>query len=419
MKYSELIISIFFVIISLSAYGKGSETEWITDNTTRIIGQTFSAPAAQQLVMMIPSRQGFDQGYESLADQLSAQGVDVWQPDWFGSYLQIPSETNLNSVPLTDMVDLLTQASKQGKTVHIMAFGRGAPLALNAWRAWQQQQPNNTKRGGLILISPNLVSRTPDPGESAEYLAVVRAMDAPIWIFQPQHSPYHGTASTLSSALAEGGASVWLKTLVNMRDRFFYRPDANRAEQSYAPLFANEVAQALTLLSHDKQARRWQPLPDSGAKHKSSANTGKLLAVQGQALPIQLMDVQGKQQQLADLKGKVVLINFWASWCPPCVHEMPSMQRLLDAEEKNGFALVAVNLGESQEAINAFAQQHKLNFPIWLDQTQSTANAWKVFAYPTSYLIDRDGKLRYAITGGADWMDNTLHTAVIELLQDQ
>lgn len=419
MKYLELIISIFLVIISLSAHSKGSETEWIADNNTRIIGQTFSAPAAQQLVMMIPSRQGFEQGYEALADQLVAQGIEVWQPDWFGSYLQIPSETNLNNVPLADVVDLLAQASKQEKTVHVMAFGRGAPLALNAWRAWQQQQPNNTRRGGLVLISPNLVSRTPDPGETAEYLAVVHAIDAPISIFQPQHSPYHTSVTTLSNTLAEGGASVWLKTLVDMRDRFFYRPDANLAEQAYAPHFARDVAQTLNLLSHDKQARAWQPLPNSGAKHKSSANTGKLLTVKGDAPPIQLVDVQGSSQQLSDLKGKVVLINFWASWCPPCVHEMPSMQRLLNAEAKNGFALVAVNLGESQEAINAFAQQHKLNFPIWLDQTHSTANTWKVFAYPTSYLVDRHGRLRYAITGGADWMDDSLHTAVTELLQDQ
>jgi len=294
MTILQRISSVLILFLSLAANGKSIETEWLASSNARIMGQVFSAPEAQQLVIMIPSRQGFEQGYEGLAEQLVAQGVEVWQPDWFGSYLQIPSETNLNSVPLADVVDLLAQASKQEKTVHLMAFGRGAPLALNAWRTWQQQQPNITRRGGLVLISPNLVSRTPDPGETAEYLAVVHAIDAPISIFQPQHSPYHTSVTTLSNILAEGGASVWLKTLVNMRDRFFYRPDANATEQAYAPHFARDVAQTLILMRHDKQARTWQPLPNSGAKHKSSANTGKLLVVKGDAPPIQLVDVQGR-----------------------------------------------------------------------------------------------------------------------------
>lgn len=416
MKIHIQLITSLLLIVYYATPSYAAEMEWVTSNNTHLIGQAFSAPSSQHLVVMIPSRQGFEAGYEQLAQQLVAQNVSVWQPDWFGSYLQIPSESNLNHLPLADMVDLLIQASKQGKKVHIMAFGRGAPIALNAWRAWQQQQPNNNQRGGLVLISPNLVSRTPDPGEAAEYLAVARATDAPVWIFQPQRSPYHPTLSTLARTLEEGGASVWLKTLVDMRDRFFYRADANGAEQAYAPHFAPEVANALALLAQDKQPHSWHPLPNHGAKEKTNANTGRLLSVQGTAGQIQLPDTAGKQQQLSALKGKVVLVNFWASWCPPCVHEMPSMQRLLAAEADKGFALVAVNLGESPEAIRAFAQQYQLSFPIWLDETQATAKSWKVFAYPTSYLIDRQGNLRYAITGGADWMNAELHDKVRELL---
>lgn len=415
MIRTQLMASLLMMISYVSS-SHATDTEWVTRSNVHLVGQAFAAPAAQHLVVMIPSREGFDLGYENLAKQLVTQNVTVWQPDWFGSYLQIPSETNLNNIPVTDVVDLLIQASQQGKKVHIMAFGRGAPLALNAWRAWQQQAPNNQQRAGLVLISPNLLSRTPDPGETAEYLAVVRATDAPVWIFQPQRSPYHITLADLARTLEEGGASVWFKTLVDMRDRFFYRADANGAEQAYAPHFAPEVARALALLAQDKQSRHWHPLPNQGAKEKMSANTGKLLAVQGEAGVIQLPDMTGKQQQLSSLKGKVVLVNFWASWCPPCVHEMPSMQRLLSAEADKGLALVAVNLGESPEAIRAFAQQHQLRFPIWLDETQATAKSWHVFAYPTSYLIDRQGNLRYAITGGADWMDPSLHDKVSELL---
>lgn len=418
---------LFITLLMLSKWlllqptlASGVETQWQLQTTGQtLLGRTYPIEKPKELVIMIPSRQGFDQGYEQLAQALTQLNITVWQPDWFASYDQAPSETALNNVPVQDVAALLALAAARAERVYLMAFGRGAPLALSAWREWQRQQSDQSKQSGIILVSPNLVSKTPDPGQVAEYLSITEAMDAPIWIFQPSLSPYYSGLSKLSAQLEKGGSSVWLRPLIGMRDRFFYRPDANQYEQEYAPNFARHITQAMRLLVTQHQPRQWQALPKNGTEHKQKSNTGKLLPLNDQTTPtLTLTDLSKKQHSLAALKGQVVLLNFWASWCPPCVHEMPSMQKLFDAEKSNGLTVIAVNLGESAESIQVFAKTHQLHFPIWLDETQSSTQTWKVFAYPTSFLIDKQGRIRYALTGGADWFSPELRQTVQQLLNE-
>lgn len=123
----------------------------------------------------------------------------------------------------------------------------------------------------------------------------------------------------------------------------------------------------------------------------------------GETPALALPDLAGKHQDLARLRGRVVLINFWASWCPPCVHEMPSMQRLAHRWRDKPFALVAVNMGEDAKTVRAFVDKLKLDFPIWLDRDGAALKRWKVFAFPTSFVLDRHGRIRYALYGALDW----------------
>ena len=114
-------------------------------------------------------------------------------------------------------------------------------------------------------------------------------------------------------------------------------------------------------------------------------------------------DAGGKDRTLADWKGKVVLVNFWATWCPPCVEEIPSLNRLHERLAPRGFEVLAVDVGDTREQIAAFMRERPVSFPVLLDGTGETFKRWKAYAFPTSLLLDRQHRVRYAVYGALAW----------------
>jgi peroxiredoxin len=106
---------------------------------------------------------------------------------------------------------------------------------------------------------------------------------------------------------------------------------------------------------------------------------------------------------LSDLEGRVVLVNFWATWCEPCESEMPAMERLYRALEKDEFELVAVSIDAERGAVVAFQEQYRLSFPIVLDRDQSVYNAYQTMGVPESLLIDRQGRVVERYVGPKEW----------------
>ena len=124
------------------------------------------------------------------------------------------------------------------------------------------------------------------------------------------------------------------------------------------------------------------------------------------ATPLQLPDIQGKMHALSDYKGKVVLVNFWATWCPPCRAEMPSMQRLKQHMAGKPFAILAIDMGETEAEVRSFLHEMKsanIDFTILLDKEGKELKTWKISVFPTSFVIDADGKLRYSLLGATEW----------------
>lgn len=123
----------------------------------------------------------------------------------------------------------------------------------------------------------------------------------------------------------------------------------------------------------------------------------------GATPPLALKDLNGKTQDLKAYRGKVVLINFWATWCPPCRAEMPSMQRLKVKMAGKPFVILAVDMGETEPQVKAYIREIKTDFSVLLDKDGRALKAWKVFAFPTSYVVDGQGKIRYALYGASEW----------------
>lgn len=113
----------------------------------------------------------------------------------------------------------------------------------------------------------------------------------------------------------------------------------------------------------------------------------------------ELAQLGGDYLSLADLQGKVVLINFWATWCTPCRAEMPEMQRVYDRYKDEGFEVVAINLQESEVTVKGFVNQLGLTYPIVYDITGEVFDNYLVRPLPTSYFLDREGIIRFKFVG--------------------
>jgi thiol-disulfide isomerase/thioredoxin len=135
---------------------------------------------------------------------------------------------------------------------------------------------------------------------------------------------------------------------------------------------------------------------------------------------LKLKDLDGKLYDLAQLKGQVVLVNFWATWCPPCRREMPSMESLAHGLKGESFTVLAVNVGENPDTIDAFTSQFnsRLHVPILLDTDSTTLQDWDVKGLPTSFLINKQGNIVASAIGGRDFDHPDIARAVRALLKD-
>jgi len=128
-----------------------------------------------------------------------------------------------------------------------------------------------------------------------------------------------------------------------------------------------------------------------------------------------LADLDGNTHALEDYRGHVVLVNFWGSWCPPCVREMPSLQRLHESMAGRPFTVLAVNVRQTRPTVTRFAERLGLAFTVLLDPWGTTYKTWKVRVFPSSFLLDPTGQIRYTVVGELEW-DDAETVRVIESL---
>jgi peroxiredoxin len=130
------------------------------------------------------------------------------------------------------------------------------------------------------------------------------------------------------------------------------------------------------------------------------------------AADFQLVDREGKVWRLSDLRGKPLLINFWATWCPPCRREMPSMERAWQQLQQEGIWLLAVNVGEDPATVREFVTRYPVSFPILFDRNSRVSEAWQVPGLPVTWLVDSEGRLVYRAIGHREWDDPALLAAL-------
>jgi thiol-disulfide isomerase/thioredoxin len=137
-----------------------------------------------------------------------------------------------------------------------------------------------------------------------------------------------------------------------------------------------------------------------------TAGAGELPPYAGDPVPppLRLQDLDGASHDLGSLRGKVVVVNFWASWCAPCRQEMPSLWRMQKALRNPALAVVAVNVGDSKQLVRAVLPElMQRDFLVLLDPSRVAYRAWRIRAFPATYVIDTRGRIRYLWYGARQW----------------
>jgi thiol-disulfide isomerase/thioredoxin len=381
-------------------------------------------PDDQDRLLWIPSEFGLGEHNPrslELATGIATQGFEVWMADIHSAWFLPPGRTSLTEVPVEDVVELIARSvpSDPERRLFILTAERGSILSLMAINRWLQEGGDRNRLAGIYLLHPNLMNNTPEPGQPVIYHDVIEYAAMPVYILQPGSSSKVWYLDSVVNRLQSGGAQVFTQIIPGVADGYQTRPEATDEEVAASKELPRHIARAKAMLT----ASQWADAKTDYAISDWTLNplSARLKPYSGDPTPseLDLTDLDGRRYDLADYRGKVVLINFWATWCPPCVEEIPSLNRLGERLKGEDFELISVDIKEEVSVVETFLEQVPANYPVLMDVEGKTVLPWKLRAFPTTYILDKKGKIRLAFFGGLLWDSDPVVAEIIRLMEEE
>lgn len=424
-----LFASIFVLFFSPSSFASHDEIYLDFEDAEILVERFGETSSAWRYIWVYSQYENLAEQEREFMQQIQANGQEVWAVDVLSSLFLTRSASSargLSGKSLAAVLDAAEQASKQdGKGILVLSSDRMSGFALRGVREFlgaNLGQPTNFK--GSILIFPNMYASLPVAGEEAQWEEIVDLNQAPVMVLQPEQGVHRWHLSSLRDKLGLHHQPVYSWILPEVKDYFLAtfderQTDKERAASALMPKIFDISAKLLA-----DQAQDYHPetllvaQPKKSQQKVATGNEPKLhkYAEPREAPGLVGQTFDGKQLDLAQLKGKVVLVNFWASWCPPCVKEIPSMNRLLAKHQAAGLEIFSVDFQESREDIAKFVTKVPTDYPILLDLDGRLSKNWGVFSFPTTFVMDRNGKLVYSLNQGVEWDIPELEAPLLELL---
>jgi len=408
MKYILLSLLGLFAAFTLPVFAEdklslpGTEVNVRTHDGNDL--SLYQYPASGDTLVLWIGGNGWHDRAIQLAMDFAKQGIEVWQIDFAEALMQTSSSNFMRNLDAQYVADIIDAAHRRsGKRVILFAQAYGAIPVLRGATLWQQREKHKGKLLGAMLFSPDLLTGLPALGKDPEYLSITRATNIPVMIYQ---GGLHGSAlqfSRLLSELSSHNPNVFFTVLPGVTSVFYSE------ENSPAALaLLNELPAKMSGMF-----RLFESLPVqvSNTDYVQPAQVSSdrpdidLKSFAGDPLPpaIDLQDASGRRYKLADYRGKITVVNFWASWCPPCVAEIPSLNRLREQMQGLPFELISINYAESPEKIRDFLQRVSVHFPVLVDPDGRVSQQWKVIGFPSTFVIGRDGKIKYGVNAAIHW----------------
>lgn len=404
---------------ALPVWAQSQETITLNEGELEIPITRYEAFADHSpIVLWLPDTHGVSPKQSITATALGDMDIETWVVDLHLAYFVDAGRSSVKEFVPQDIAQLIKLAAKRsGREVYLMATGRVAKPALEAVALIQQQaQKNNAASniGGLILFHPYLTLPVSEPGTKAPFLPVAKNSTIPIYFVQPSISTSQWRSKDTVSMLQSNGSAVFFHAMPGVAAGYHLRPDEDMTELDYAQRdkLPKDIKAAINLLSI--QAKPPAPKPVSLANTADIKKKYGLNQLENRsARSLALVNLKAKPTAVDYASKPVTLVSFWASWCGPCIKELPSLKRLHEDYADKGLYVVTINVGETADEINETIQEFGMqNYTNLLDPEGVEMKAWNVYGFPTNFIIDADGNLPYASFGGVDWDDTEVREVI-------
>jgi thiol-disulfide isomerase/thioredoxin len=368
------------------------------------------------LILWLAPEYGLRPSHRALARQLAKQNIEVWQVDISESLFMPQGLQSLKKLDGTLTAELIESAHKStGKQIILVGDSYAAINVLRGANQWQQRQQDTAYLIAAILFSPNTYAYIPALGLAPEYMPVVSATNIPIMIYQATKNGNIGQFTKLLEQLQSNNSPVYSQFLPGVM-ALFYAEEATPAIKKQLDLLPLSIKKLLPLLA--KHKRVLTALPIKKIKPNKRGIDSSLKTFLGKTLPlkIDLYDVYDKKIIKNNYQGQITIVNFWATWCPPCVEEIPSLNRLKMKMSDLPFELISINYAEEKETIVAFMKKINVEFPVLLDPNGNFAKQWQVITFPSTFIIGPQGQIRYGVNAAIEWDDPQVIEALKSLL---
>ncbi|WP_298608908.1 TlpA disulfide reductase family protein [uncultured Thiothrix sp.] len=331
----------------------------------------------------------------NLAKQLAAADLEIWLTPLQGNSKTSHVSKELSATQLAELIQESFPSKTENK-LYIFSTGKQAKAAVESLQTWQEARGSSSQLGGLILAYPELTLSKAKQKEP-QFIEAASQLKSPIYIFQPSEKLNLAATEGLVAAFEKAGSVVYSEVVKDTAAGYLQRKASSEEETLQLSVFPAQLTQALDKLDEAASQAATTKTEEAPSPTLLEHPTKEL------APELRLTDLNGKAQDLKDYRGKVVLLNFWATWCPPCIKEIPSLNNLQKKFSHDDFVVLSVDVGEEPKDIQTFLKHIPADYPVLVDSTSSSTEAWHLKAFPSTYVIDRKGQLRYMYFGGLEW----------------
>jgi len=417
VKKSKILFILIAHLLGLFSSAVYSREEIIVpvSNENELTVSRYETPGKHLLVWTAPEY-GFRDNHHLMAQMLAEQGIEVWQSNIVESLFLTQSAKALRKLDGHYIADLVEYAHKlTGKKIILVGDSYASINALIGVHKWQSRKQKSAYLVGAILFSPYTYAYIPPLGLEPVFMPIIDATNIPLMIYQAKGSGNVNQLQSVVNKLQQHGNPVYTRFVPDVMS-VFYNATPSEIMKKHAITLVPNIKKMISVLERHEVPKT--PIALKPLLISKSGIDIDLRNFKGDMAPlsINLLDTNDEPYVRNDFTKKITIVNFWATWCAPCVEEIPSLNRLKQKMAGLPFELISINYAEDKKTVNEFMNTINVEFPVLIDKDGAFAKQWNVISYPSTFIIDTHGKIKYGVNSAILWDDPDLIDTIKALL---